>query len=75
MSVDTCREIDGARLCSVLPAARTQSNGHKLEHRRSPLNTRQHCCAGAGALAQAAQRLWDLFLGDHQKPHRCGKSS
>ena len=30
------------------------------------------CCAGGRALAQAAQRLWDLLLGDLQKLPGCG---
>lgn len=30
------------------------------------------CCAGSGALARAAQRLWDLLLVDLQKPLECG---
>ena len=31
-----------ARLCSVVPSARTSGSGHKLECRRSPLNMRKH---------------------------------
>jgi len=27
------------------------------------------CCAGDGALAKAAQRLWSLLLGDLQNPN------
>ena len=34
-----CNE-DGARLCSLVPSARARCSGHKLEHRRFPLNTR-----------------------------------
>ena len=30
------------------------------------------CCAGDGALAQAAKRLWGLLLGDLPKPPGCG---
>jgi len=30
------------------------------------------CCAVAGALAQAAQRLWGLLPGDMQKLPGCG---
>jgi len=30
------------------------------------------CCAGSGALARAAQRLWDLLLGRLQKQPGCG---
>ena len=44
---------------------RTRGNGHKLKH-RFPLNTRKHL-SGA-VLAQVAQRLWDLYLGDFPKP-------
>ena len=29
----------------MVPCARISGNGHKLAHRRLPLNTRQHFCA------------------------------
>jgi len=38
-----CRENEG-RLFSVVPSARTRGTGHKLEHGRYHLNTRQHFC-------------------------------
>jgi len=34
------REV-GARLCSVVPSARTRGEAHKLEHSKLPLNIRQ----------------------------------
>ncbi|KAK4833089.1 hypothetical protein QYF61_027755 [Mycteria americana] len=33
---------DRARLSSVVPSDRTRGNGHKMKHRRSPLNFRKH---------------------------------
>lgn len=52
--------------------ARARGNEHKLEHRRFPVNVRNHICAvmkDEGALAQVAQRLWGHPFGDLQKLH------
>ena len=58
---------------SVVYDGRTRGHGHKLEHRRFPLNTRSpSVLCSEGALAQAAQRLWGLLLGDLPEPPGCG---
>ena len=36
-----CKE-DRTRLLSMVPSARTRGHGHKLAHRRLPLNIRKH---------------------------------
>ena len=65
-----CKE-DGARLFSVVPRDKTRGNGHKLKHRRLPLNIRKHFLTVRRdqALAQVAQGGCGVStLGDIQKP-------
>lgn len=38
-----CKD-DGAKLLPLVPSARTRGRGHKLEHMRLHLSTRQHFC-------------------------------
>jgi len=49
-------EKDGSRLFSVVPSAKTRVGGHKPEHRRFPLNARQHFCA-----------VWVTSSGTHRR--------
>ena len=57
-----CNE-NRARLFPEVPSASTRGHGHKLEHRRFPLNSRQHFCA-----VQVTEH-W------HRLPRGCGVSS
>ena len=34
-------QVDEARLLSVVPSERTRNNGHKLKHRKFPMNLRK----------------------------------
>jgi len=56
-----------------VPGARSRGNGHHSEHSSSlcPSGSTAVLC-GAGALAQAAQRLRGLLLGALPKPPACG---
>jgi len=56
-----CKE-DRVRVFAVVPSDKTKGNGHKLQHRRFPLNIRKHFFyyEGDRALAQVARRLWSL---------------
>lgn len=66
------RALRGSYPCPKIPEGRVQrkhwpvSGQHKLEHRRFPLNTRQHFCAVL-VLEHWHGWLWILFLGDFQK--------
>ena len=50
-----CKEVS-ARLFSLVPSDRTRGNGHRLKHRKLPLNSRKDCFTeGDLALAEVAQ--------------------
>jgi len=53
----------------VVLSARTRGSGHKLKHRRFPLNIKKHFyCEGGQALAEVAQRSCGIsILGGVQK--------
>ena len=64
-----CKE-GRARLFSVVPSDGTRGNGHKLEHRRLPLNISKHyfCCEDDGALEQVCpERLRSLHSWRYSK--------
>lgn len=57
----------------MLPSAKTRDNGHKVKHRRFPLNIRKHFYAvKVVALAWVGQRGCEiLLLGDGQNLPGC----
>ncbi|CAN0060768.1 unnamed protein product, partial [Bubo scandiacus] len=60
-----------ARLLSVGPADGTRGSGHKVKHRRFPLNIRElfFYCEGDRALAEVAKRGGGISLvGNIKKP-------
>ena len=60
---------DGARLYPVMPSDRTRDNGHKLEHRRFPLNITFLLWGWQSAGRCCPERLYS-FHGDIQKLSR-----
>lgn len=53
----------------ILHCDRTKVNGHKLSHRKVPLNMKKNFFTSEsdGALEQAAQRCWKFSLKDISK--------